>query len=104
MLNIWSQTDISVYGKIDLVKSLALCKLVFISSVMGTPKLFVEVNKILIEEMTCKKIHTKLLSLRSKSPPTCEKRLLNFGHRKDDLRKLYVLPFEVTKEVKLSGA
>ena len=39
---------------------------------------------------------------RSKPPPTCEKRLLNFGYQKDDLRKLYLLPFEVTKEVKLS--
>ena len=39
---------------------------------------------------------------RSTSPPTCEKRLLNFGYQKDDLRKLYLLPFEVTKEVKLS--
>ena len=26
----------------------------------------------------------------------------NFGYQKDDLRKLYLLPFEVTKEVKLS--
>ena len=69
---------------------------------METPKLLVEVNKILIEEMTCKKIYSKLLSLRSKPPPTCEKRLLNSGHQKDDLRKLYLLPFEVTKEVKLS--
>ena len=58
--------------------------------------------QILIEEMTYKKIYTKLLSLRSKPPPTCEKRLLNFGYQKDDLRKLYLLPFEVTKEVKLS--
>ena len=58
--------------------------------------------QILIEEMTCKKIYTKLLSLRSKPPPTCEKRLLNFGYQKDDLRKLYLLPFEVTKEVNLS--
>ena len=28
--------------------------------------------------------------------------LLNFGYQKDDLGKLYLLPFEVTKEVKLS--
>ena len=27
---------------------------------------------------------------------------VNFGYQKDDLRKLYLLPFEVTKEVKLS--
>ena len=36
--------------------------------------------QILIEEMTCKKIYTKLLSLWSKPPSTCEKRLLNFGY------------------------
>ena len=44
--------------------------------------------QILIEEMTCRKIYTKLLSLRSKPPPTCEKRLLNFGYQKDDLKKI----------------
>ena len=58
--------------------------------------------QIVMEEMTCKNIYSKLVSLRSKSPPTCEKRLLNFGYQKDDLRKLYLLPFEVTKEVKWS--
>ena len=40
LLNIWSQRDISVYGKINLVKSLALSRLVFICTVMETPKLF----------------------------------------------------------------
>ena len=50
LLNIWSQRDISVYGKINLVKSLALSKLVFICSVMETLILFVdEVNKIILE-------------------------------------------------------
>ena len=50
LLNIWSQRDISVYGRINLVKSLALCKLVFICRVMETPKLFVdEVNKIVLD-------------------------------------------------------
>ena len=58
--------------------------------------------QIVIQEMTCKDIYSTLLSLRSKSLPTCEKSLLNFGYQKDDLRKLYLLPFEVTKEVKLS--
>ena len=46
-LNIWSQRDISLYGKINLVKTLALSKLVFICSVMETPKDFnKEVNNI----------------------------------------------------------
>ena len=50
ILNIWSQRDIYVYGKINLVKSLALSKLVFICSVMETSKLFVdEVNKIVLD-------------------------------------------------------
>ena len=35
LLNIWSQRDITVYGKINLEKSLALSKLVFICSVMS---------------------------------------------------------------------
>ena len=34
LLNIWSQRDISIYGKTNLVKSLPLSKLVFICSVM----------------------------------------------------------------------
>ena len=50
LLNIWSQRDISIYDKMDLVKSLALSKLIFICSVMETPKLFAnEVNKITLD-------------------------------------------------------
>ena len=49
--------------------------------------------QILIEEMTCKKIYTKLLSLPSKPPPDCEKRLLNFGLQKDDLKKSISIAF-----------
>ena len=54
--------------------------------------------------MTCKKIYSNEATVSSESmpPPTCEKRLLKFGYQKDDLRKLYLLPFEVTKEIKLS--
>ena len=50
LLNIWSQRDISISDKINLVKSLALSKLIFICSVMETPKLFAnEVNKITLD-------------------------------------------------------
>ena len=37
-LIVWSQTDLSLNGRIDIVKTLVLSKLVFISSVMETPK------------------------------------------------------------------
>ena len=69
LLNIWSQRAISVYGKINLVKSLALSKLVFICSVMETPNLFVdEVNKIAIDFIWVHKPpkikYTKLIKTR----------------------------------------
>ena len=46
-LNMWSQRDFSIVGRINIMKTLALSKLVFICSVMNTPKDFSkEVNKI----------------------------------------------------------
>ena len=46
-LNMWSQRDLSIVGRINIIKTLALSKLVFICSVMNTPKDFSkEVNKI----------------------------------------------------------
>ena len=43
----WSQRDLSIVGRINIMKTLALSKLVFICSVMNTPKDFSkEVNKI----------------------------------------------------------
>ena len=46
-LNMWSQRDLSIVGRINIIKTLALSKLVFICSVMNTPREFSkEVNKI----------------------------------------------------------
>ena len=46
-LNIWSQRDLSIVGSINVIKTLALSEMVFICSVMNTPKDFSkEVNKI----------------------------------------------------------
>ena len=46
-LNMWSQRDLSIAGRINIIKTLALSKLVFICSVMNTPKEFSkEVDKI----------------------------------------------------------
>ena len=48
VLNIWSSRDISVYGKINIVKTLALSKLTFVCSVLDTPNGYTEeVNKII---------------------------------------------------------
>ena len=46
-LNMWSQRDLSIVGRINVIKTLALSKLAIICSVMSTPKDFSkEVNKI----------------------------------------------------------
>ena len=48
LLNIWSFRDISIYGRINIVKTLTLSKLTFICSVLSTPPGFTaEVNKIM---------------------------------------------------------
>ena len=50
ILNIWSSRDISIYGKINIVKTLALSKLTFVCSVLDTPDGFTEeVNKIIFK-------------------------------------------------------
>lgn len=49
-LNMWSQRDLSIVGRINIIKTLALSKLVFICSVMCTPKDFSkEVNRIVFD-------------------------------------------------------
>ena len=46
----WSQRDLSLYGKINKVKTLALSKLIFICSVLESPENFAdEVNKIIFD-------------------------------------------------------
>ena len=47
-LNIWSSRDLTLYGKINIVKNLALSKIVFITSVLSAPSEFVDqVSKLL---------------------------------------------------------
>ena len=49
-LNIWSSRDISIYGRINIVKTLALSKLTFVCSALDTPDSFTdEVNKIIFD-------------------------------------------------------
>ena len=64
------------YFRLVIMPSLEVGKKLLNSSLEQSSTL-----QILIEEMTCKKIYTKLLSLQSKPPLTCEKRLLNFGYQ-----------------------
>ena len=50
ILNIWSSRDISMYGRVNIVKTLAISKLTFICSVLDTPKGFTdEVNNIIFD-------------------------------------------------------
>ena len=47
-LNIWSSRDLTLCGKINIIKSLALSKMVFVSFVLSVPNRFVnQVNKLL---------------------------------------------------------
>ena len=47
-LNLWSSRDLSLYGKINIVKNLALSNMVFIVSVLSAPSGFVDqVSKLL---------------------------------------------------------
>ena len=47
-LNTWSSKDLTLYGKINMVKNLALSKIVFIASVLSAPSGFVDqVSKLL---------------------------------------------------------
>ena len=49
-LNIWSSRDISIYGRVNIIKTLAISKLTFICSVLDTPKGFTdEVNNIIFD-------------------------------------------------------
>ena len=47
-LNIWSSRDLTLYGKINIIESLALSKMIFVSSVLSVPNRFIDqVNKLL---------------------------------------------------------
>ena len=47
-LNIWSSWDLTLYGKINIIKSLALSKIIFIASTLNIPSPFVDqVNKLI---------------------------------------------------------
>ena len=54
-----------------------------------------------IDTMTCKMLYDKLLTLENLPPPTSEKKLLSYGIAKEDLNKIYLLPFTATKELTL---
>ena len=50
ILNIWSSRYISKYGRVNIMKTLAISKLTFICSVLNTPKgLIDEVNNIIFD-------------------------------------------------------
>ena len=51
ILNIWSSRDISIYGRINIVKTIAISKLTFVCSVLNTPDtVATEVNKLIFKD------------------------------------------------------
>ena len=50
ILNIWSSRDISIYGRINVVKTTAISKLTFVCSMLNTPDKFAnEVKKLIFD-------------------------------------------------------
>ena len=50
MMNIWASRDISIYGRVNIVKTLVISKLTVICSVLDTLKGFTdEVNNIILD-------------------------------------------------------
>jgi len=47
-------------------------------------------------------LYNRLLALENLPPPTSEKKLLSYCIAKENLNKIYLLPFTATKEVKLA--
>jgi len=43
-LNVWSSRDLTLYGKINIVKSLALSKLTFVAAVLPIPDDFIKID------------------------------------------------------------
>ena len=55
-----------------------------------------------IESVTCRTIYHLLINRKNLPPPTADKKLVKCGFDPLQRRKVYSLPFVVTKEVKLS--
>ena len=53
------------------------------------------------DSLTFQKISYKLLALEKLPSPTTEKKLLEYGLKKDEIRKVYLLPLNATEETKL---
>ena len=50
LINIWSSRGLSIYGKVTIIKSLIIPKLVYISSLLPTPKEIIqELNQLLFK-------------------------------------------------------
>ena len=47
LLNVWSSRGLSIYGKVTIIKSLVIPKFVYLTSLMPTPNVIVELNRLL---------------------------------------------------------
>ena len=55
-----------------------------------------------IDKLSCKTIYSELINCQNFSPATAEKRLIESGFDTQERKNLYSVPFNVTKEVRLS--
>ena len=61
ILNIWSSRDISIYGRVNKVKTLAISKLTFICSVLDAPKGFTDEVRLHMEVQESKTQKTTII-------------------------------------------
>ena len=60
------------------------------------------VNLLATDKLMCKTIYGSLIDHHNLSPPVAEKRLIECGFDIHEHQKIYLLPFLVTKEIKLT--
>ena len=61
-----------------------------------------EDKQIKIDKLTCKSVHNILRYRQQYPPPTAEKRLIEVGFESQEQKRIYSLPFQITREIKLS--
>ena len=62
-----------------------------------------EEKQIKIDNLTCKSVHNILRYRQQYPPPTAEKRLIELGFDSQEQKRIYSLPFQITREIKFQN-